>query len=340
MASELSSYKNVLFDLYNEPDSQSSEFQHFRSVAQQAIDAIRVHSDALVIVQYGYSYPSLGIWDGTKSDGYAAFEGNNLLTGYNIVYGLHLYSGILTWTPSGWTPPTGAWNDIEFMRNRMHELKIYEFKNIVKQAVFIGEVGGLKGNANEKVAFENFLKILTEWQISYAAFIFDVPTSSYALQTNTTALFPPNDLGNILIQYLQQVVPTSTFEINISNCINGSTTPSGIQTVNQGSTLTVAAIADTGYTFKNWLLDGVDAGSANPITVPADANHTLEAIFEQIVTPVPHPCALASATEGTVFMCYLPTVRRFRDRCLSKDLQNVYYGLSKYLAPIIKLLRR
>lgn len=59
--------------------------------------------------------------------------------------------------------------------------------------------------------------------------------------------------------------------------------------------------------------------------------------------PTPPPtggCLLFEATKGTVFMTYLPSFRRFRDKCLSRQIQWVYYKLSKFLVRIIKKLRR
>jgi len=61
------------------------------------------------------------------------------------------------------------------------------------------------------------------------------------------------------------------------------------------------------------------------------------------VTPQPPPtggaCLFYTATKGTVFAAYLPTLRRFRDSCLPRDLTWLYYWLSEKLSPTIKRIR-
>ena len=55
--------------------------------------------------------------------------------------------------------------------------------------------------------------------------------------------------------------------------------------VNVGSTMTITATPSNGYKFKEWLLDNVVAGTQPFITVTMDANHTVVATFEEVVTP-------------------------------------------------------
>jgi hypothetical protein len=81
-----------------------------------------------------------------------------------------------------------------------------------------------------------------------------------------------------------EITPPPDIQINILTPTNGTVTPSGVVTAPQGSTIQVTATPYTGYTFKNWLLDNISM-SSNPLTLTFDAYHTLEAIFEQAVTP-------------------------------------------------------
>jgi len=68
--------------------------------------------------------------------------------------------------------------------------------------------------------------------------------------------------------------------------INGQTNPTpNTYEVDLGSTITVTATPNSGYKFKEWLLDNVQAGTQPFITVTMDANHTVVAMFEEIVTP-------------------------------------------------------
>lgn len=73
-----------------------------------------------------------------------------------------------------------------------------------------------------------------------------------------------------------------SYTLSISCSTGGTTTPSGDQTVLEGTIITVTAIANTGYRFAGWTLDGVDAGVANPIAVTMDSNHGLFANFTKI----------------------------------------------------------
>jgi len=69
--------------------------------------------------------------------------------------------------------------------------------------------------------------------------------------------------------------------------INGQTNPTpNTYEVDLGSTMTVTATPNSGYKFKEWLLDNVQAGTQPFITVTMDANHTVVAMFEQEITPV------------------------------------------------------
>jgi len=65
--------------------------------------------------------------------------------------------------------------------------------------------------------------------------------------------------------------------------INGQTNPTpNTYEVDINSTITVTATPNSGYRFKEWLLDNVQAGTEPFITVTMDVNHTLVAIFEEI----------------------------------------------------------
>jgi hypothetical protein len=46
-----------------------------------------------------------------------------------------------------------------------------------------------------------------------------------------------------------------------------------------GTVVSVTAVNNTGYVLHHWELDGVNIGSANPMSVTMDMNHTLKAVF-------------------------------------------------------------
>ena len=85
-----------------------------------------------------------------------------------------------------------------------------------------------------------------------------------------------------------------TLTINLTS--GGTTDPGpGSYLHNEGTVVPVAAISDAGYVFDHWKLDGVDVGSANPIDVAMDADHTLHAVFAEIA----YTLTITATTGGT-----------------------------------------
>jgi|GEM_PF-1160747 parallel beta-helix repeat protein len=73
-------------------------------------------------------------------------------------------------------------------------------------------------------------------------------------------------------------------QANCTLIINGATggntsLPPGTYTYIAGQTVNVSATADNGYAFSYWMLDGSEAGSANPLAISMSANHTLAPVF-------------------------------------------------------------
>jgi len=58
----------------------------------------------------------------------------------------------------------------------------------------------------------------------------------------------------------------------------------------------VTAVSDSGYVFDHWKLDGIEVGSANPIDVTMDVNHTLHAVFKLVVPT--YSLTITSTTGG------------------------------------------
>lgn len=82
------------------------------------------------------------------------------------------------------------------------------------------------------------------------------------------------------IQAEFELLPPLEFTLTISSTTGGSTSPlSGTYIQIEGSSVSVSAIADSGYKFDHWTLDGGNAGSTNPISITMNANHTLQAVF-------------------------------------------------------------
>jgi len=70
------------------------------------------------------------------------------------------------------------------------------------------------------------------------------------------------------------------YQLTISSSDGGTTNPApGSYWYDSGSSVSVTAIASSGYKFDHWELDGTNVGSANPYTVNMDKPHTLKAVF-------------------------------------------------------------
>jgi len=79
--------------------------------------------------------------------------------------------------------------------------------------------------------------------------------------------------------------------------INGQTNPTpNTYEANLGSTIPVTATPDSGYKFKEWVLDNVQVGTQPFYTVTMDQNHTLVAVFEEEVTPPNKATVVISVT--------------------------------------------
>ena len=78
--------------------------------------------------------------------------------------------------------------------------------------------------------------------------------------------------------------PPPKHVLTISSNMGGTTNPTlGTHEYNEGDSITVTAIPDTGYVFDRWELDGITQ-TANPINVTMDADHSIVAFFKPIPT--------------------------------------------------------
>jgi len=83
---------------------------------------------------------------------------------------------------------------------------------------------------------------------------------------------------------LHAVFTLITYTLKIETTLGGTTNPApGIYTYTNGTVVQVTALPSTGYRFDYWILDGSPAGSANPISGLMTSNHTLKAVFAQIM---------------------------------------------------------
>jgi hypothetical protein len=63
---------------------------------------------------------------------------------------------------------------------------------------------------------------------------------------------------------------------------SGTTNATGSQTYDASAVVSVQAFPSAGWVFSGWLLNGSDAGSANPCTLTMDSDYNLTALFTKI----------------------------------------------------------
>ncbi len=79
---------------------------------------------------------------------------------------------------------------------------------------------------------------------------------------------------------LHAVFTLTSYTLTINSATGGTTNPTaGVYVHTAGSNVQVSAIPDTDYIFDHWILDGGNAGSANPVNIQMYANHELEPLF-------------------------------------------------------------
>ena len=79
--------------------------------------------------------------------------------------------------------------------------------------------------------------------------------------------------------YNLQAVFILAFTLNVTSTVGGSTNASGVIQYATGSIVYVLATKNSGYAFSNWVLNGTNVGSANPIQIKMNASYNLQAVF-------------------------------------------------------------
>jgi hypothetical protein len=90
--------------------------------------------------------------------------------------------------------------------------------------------------------------------------------------------------------------PTQSFTLSISSGTGGNTIPgAGSYAFFSGQSQSVSAQPTSCYSFASWLLDGANAGAANPIVVVLNSDHSLQPTFGQIQ----YTLTIANGPHGT-----------------------------------------
>ena len=111
-----------------------------------------------------------------------------------------------------------------------------------------------------------------------------VQKSLYSSQTVSLTIVA----GNGTVQDFS--LERSHWTLTIESATGGATNlTQGLHVFPVGSEIAVEALPNSGWTFSGWLLDTVEVGSANPISVFMNADHVLKAAFEETPSPSPSP---------------------------------------------------
>jgi len=202
VATELSSFPNVMFELFNEPHGNNAARDDWFRVTQLCIDAIRATgTDQIIIVQWGY-----GIWvnlsfptDGAKMDWVEQYPLSD--PSGNIVYSFHNYRGDFHRTiPT--RVNTWEYDDIKLA---LQTCLVDYVLNTLNKPVLCGEIGANmwhtgEGLTQELAYFNNSLTIYNEWEMSSIVWVWTVSAHmQHGLLQNALWLPPPNAAGEVLI---------------------------------------------------------------------------------------------------------------------------------------------
>jgi hypothetical protein len=159
------------------------------------------------------------------------------------------------------------------------------------------------GSQTVTLSSRNMTSFTLTWNTS------GIPLGNYTMSAEASMLPGEfNTTDNMLIDGTVEI--TIFYTLSITATICGTTSPSpGDYTYKMGTVVNVRAIPH--YEFDHWELDGVNIGSANPITITMDSDHILHAVF---VVPPPYNVTIKTHcnTEGidvsvSITMDGLPT---------------------------------
>lgn len=127
---------------------------------------------------------------------------------------------------------------------------------------------------------------------------FTIPAGTYTLTATYQGTTLPSQ--QVIVTAGQTTTVTLQFPVSytltIVSVTGGATSPvAGTYSYSQGATAQVTATASSGYVFSNWLADGANAGSANPLSITMTANHTVQPVFSLRTWAL----TIISATGGT-----------------------------------------
>jgi hypothetical protein len=190
VATELKSYQNVLFELWNEPQGSSSVLNAWLNVSQECITAIRGTGSQNLVLVSGNNWGSAWVDLSSSSREDLSWVFNYPLIGGNIVYNVHLYGQHIQRSGSLAYQQTDVDDALRLMRY---------YDVAAEYPLIVTEISpNMDTNTvNELIFFQNALNLLNQNRIHYSAWGW-WSTTSYRLLTTEAPSFIPSSAGIVL----------------------------------------------------------------------------------------------------------------------------------------------
>jgi hypothetical protein len=200
IANELKIYPNVMFELWNEPNGDSTAEASWFNVVQQTVNAIRsTRSTNIIVVHWGYC-----LWVNMEGQGApGTYAGLDWVQQHplndsagNILYSTHIYRDNLQKD----YPTLNAYS-YEDLKACFHITKVDYVINTLTKPLWIGEVGPNQWQTdleNEYSFYNNTLRIMNEWYVGYCAWWWWVTGTAWGHIEGGLPNYTPNRAGQIL----------------------------------------------------------------------------------------------------------------------------------------------
>ena len=174
IATELKDYGNVMFDLWNEPNGNSTYAAEYMDAVQKIIWDVRVNCSAYnpIVVQWGYGIGyDFGIGAGVRGDMNWVTDYQLTDIGSNLIMSTHVYASNFYNSSDGFARVL----DYDSLKFAFEECGVYDVAE--NYPVLFGEIGWNVITDNQTAEgewFENMLKLMTETDVTNGILGFDL----------------------------------------------------------------------------------------------------------------------------------------------------------------------
>ncbi|XHH08964.1 MAG: cellulase family glycosylhydrolase [Candidatus Bathyarchaeia archaeon] len=249
-------YSSVIWEVWNEPYAEDG-FEEFKNVTQQCITNARNNgANQMFLLTWGN-----GGLDTSWVDEYTEID-DPADVGFGLLW--HCYN---------------AYNHLGYPRPTTFNQVAAAMSGIVSLAenhpCFIGEFGAEYTVSSDTDVVDWQMTVMDNAGIHYVMHWLR-PDGPFMYVFSD---FSPTTAGQVLIDHMI-AYQGNTHYLTINSATGGSTTPlQGVYNYTAGILAEITANASEDYSFDHWILDGLNAATDNPITVPMCLNHTLTPVF-------------------------------------------------------------